>query len=87
MIIYTHLDYSSKVASANAIMEILSKTEADSGQTQRIPVPPEKTSENPESGTASEESDAKNAEKAVLTRANATDSNPEKRGPKSVKPQ
>lgn len=85
--IYTHLDYSSKVASANAIMGILSKTEADSGQTQRIPVPPEKTSESPESGTISEESDAKNSEKAVLTRASATDSPPKKRGPKSVKPQ
>lgn len=85
--IYTHLDYSSKVASANAIMGILSKNEADSGQTQRIPVPPEKSSENPESGTISEESDAKNAVKAVLTRASATDSKPGKRGPKSVKPQ
>ena len=59
--IYTHLDYSSKVASANAIMGILSKKEADPGQTQRIPVPPEKSSETPESPAASGKTDAKNA--------------------------
>ena len=75
--IYTHLDYSSKVASANAIMGILSKNEADSAQTQRIPVPPEKASELPDSPAASGKTDVKNAEKAVSKGADATDSKPE----------
>ena len=85
--IYTHLDYSSKVASANAIMGILSKNEDQVIGSQRIPVPPEKSSENPENPTASANADVKNAEKAVCKGADATDSKVEKRGPKSAKPQ
>ena len=85
--IYTHLDYSSKVASANAILGILSEKREKQEPAQRIPCPPEKPSENPKSRTASAKSGMKNSEKAVLTGANANKSKTGKRGPKSVKPQ
>ena len=85
--IYTHLDYSSKVASANAIMGILSQKDGQQGQTQRIPAPPEKTSENPESGAASNESDLKKAKTRARAMANATELKDKNGVPKSSKPQ
>lgn len=85
--IYTHLDYSSKVASANAIMGILSQKDGQKEQTQRIPAPPEKTSENPESGAGSNESDLKKAKTRDRTMANATDLKDKNGVPKSSKPQ
>ncbi len=85
--IYTHLDYSSKVASANAIMGILSQKDGQQEQTQRISAPPEKTSENPESGAASNESDLKKAKTRARTMANATDLKDKNGVPKSSKPQ
>ena len=85
--IYTHLDYSSKVASANAIMGILSQKDRQREQAQRIPAPPEKTSENPESGAASNESDLKKAKTRTRAMANATDLKDKNGVPKSSKPQ
>ena len=85
--IYTHLDYSSKVASANAIMGILSQKDGQQEQTQRIPAPPEKSSENPESGAASNESDLKKAKTRARAMANATDLKGKNGVPKSSKPQ
>ena len=85
--IYTHLDYSSKVASANAIMGILSQKDGQQEQTQRIPAPPEKTSKSPESGAASNESDLKKAKTRARTMANATDLKDKNGVPKSSKPQ
>lgn len=85
--IYTHLDYSSKVASANAIMGILSQKDRQREQAQRIPAPPEKTSENPESGAASNESDLKKAKTRARAMTNATDLKDKNGAPKSSKPQ
>jgi hypothetical protein len=85
--IYTHLDYSSKVASANAIIGFFPGNEAQHEQTQRISAPPEKTSENPESGAASNESDLKKAKTRARTMANATDLKDKNGVPKSSKPQ
>ncbi len=85
--IYTHLDYSSKVASANAIMGILSQKDRQREQAQRIPAPPEKTSENPESGAASNESDLKKAKTRTRAMANAADLKDKNGVPKSSKPQ
>ena len=85
--IYTHLDYSSKVASANAILGVLSEKREEQEPAQRIPCPPEKPSENPKSHTESAKSGTNNSEKPVLTGANANKSKAGKRGPKSVKPQ
>ena len=85
--IYTHLDYSSKVASANAIMGILSQKDGQQEQTQRIPAPPEKSSENPESGAASNKSDLKKAKTRARAMANATDLKGKNGVPKSSKPQ
>ncbi|MBQ9187820.1 MAG: hypothetical protein IJ138_00690 [Clostridia bacterium] len=68
-------------------MGILSQKDRQREQAQRIPAPPEKTSENPESGAASNESDLKKAKTRARAMANATDLKDKNGVPKSSKPQ
>ena len=85
--IYTHLDYSSKVASAKAIMGFLPGSEGKRERTQRIPVASEMASEGLENPEIAEEIEPQKFQKTVEDSSGRNVSRPRGRAPKSSKPQ
>lgn len=85
--IYTHLDYSSKVASAKAIMGFFPGYEGKRERAQRIPVASEMASESLENPEIAEEIEPQKFQKTVEDSSGRNGSRPRGRAPKSSKPQ
>ena len=85
--IYTHLDYSSKVASAKAIMGFFPGYEGKRERAQRIPVASEMASESLENPELAEEIEPQKFQKTVEDSSGRNGSRPRGRAPKSSKPQ